>query len=690
VVIRSNANPPIDENNPENILSLLYYLGREQYQTPPLLSGQSFTAQLVDQTRGATIYAKGKEKYEPKSFKINNVWDPAHTTLLPRMWSNTDRHVQTYRMWSGLKPNQKPSLGQHISYLLRYQMGFMYWRYFLWNYVGRESDIQNAGVLGPFEAFNQAPTLIKNNKGRNAYYGLPLLLGLIGLFFHARKDRKGFSVVLMLFFLTGMALILYLNSPPNEPRERDYIYVGSTYAFAIWIGMGVMALAHAARQKLRPALVLTALCLLVPVQMASQGWDDHDRSNRYFSVDAARNYLASCAPNAVLFTGGDNDTFPLWYVQEVEGFRTDVRVIVQTFYNADWYIDQLVERRNDSAAVPFALTHQQYYNGGPNDYLQYMETAQDPGMVSLTQFMELVRKDSKVLRRNTRLGSPINLLPARSFYLDVNLEQVLAQGIIPAKLAPYATRRMVFSLKPGKNGLDKKDLMTLDLIENHDWQRPLYFNMNSLAGLNIDLERYLVTQGLTARLLPVENPEADYSTLVDTDTMYQNLMQQFAYRQLNNPAVNYNEDYRGFVWNHRYAFNTLAQALLEEGQEQKAKEVLLKSLALMPAKAVPYDYTSGQTGMLLSMLGEVETGRQIMQDTAQNLLDNLDYMLSSPQHYRTMASQELPRTRYYIQALMQSMQRTGMQQQARDLKQQYEAIINKAQGRLQGQLQVSG
>ena len=367
LVIRSNYNPPIDENDPGNIVSFVSYLKREQYGSRPLLYGQYFDAEITDQKQGAPVYVKGKEKYEIADRKVEYEYDPKRSTILPRAYSSDPRHVQAYRQWMGLKDDENPNFIDNMIFMIRYQVGYMYMRYFMWNFAGRESDIQGATWLSPLDAFKDVPAVYANNKARNNYFMLPLLLGIVGMFFQYKKDPKDFAVVGLLFFLTGVALVLYLNSPPVEPRERDYIYVGSFYAFAIWIGMGTMAFGNwlllKMKNKIIAPIIATLITLIVPVIMAQQDWNDHDRSGRYFSVDSARNFLASCAPNAILFTGGDNDTFPLWYLQEVEGYRTDVRVIVLSYFNTDWYINQMTRQAYKSEALPFTLTEQQWRQG---------------------------------------------------------------------------------------------------------------------------------------------------------------------------------------------------------------------------------------------------------------------------------------------------------------------------------------
>ena len=314
LVIRSNYNPPIDENNPENIISFVSYLKREQYGSRPLIYGQYFDAQVADQKQTAKVYEKGDDKYIVKDRKLETIYERERSTILPRAYSSDPKHISLYRDWMNIGDNEKPNFVDNIWFMMRYQIGHMYMRYFMWNFAGRESDIQHAGWLDPVSAFDQVPEDLANNKARNNFFMLPLLLGIIGMIFQFNRDPKDFAMVALLFFLTGIALVLYLNSPPVEPRERDYIYAGSFWTFGIWIGFGTMAVANWLRglmkDKITAPVLATIVTLAVPIIMAAEGWDDHDRSGRYFSVDSAKNFLASCAPNAILFTGGDNDTFP--------------------------------------------------------------------------------------------------------------------------------------------------------------------------------------------------------------------------------------------------------------------------------------------------------------------------------------------------------------------------------------------
>ena len=603
ILIRSNYNPPIDENNPEDVMSYVSYLKREQYGSRPLLHGQYFTADLVDQQQGEPVFTKGEEKYEVTDYKLNNIYDPEHTTILPRAYSNSPQHVKRYREILNLRAGEKPSFFDNLYYMYTHQLGTMYFRYFMWNFSGRESDIQMADWVSIRSAFDEVPEELAKNKGRNIFYMIPLLLGLAGLIFQYYADLRNFSFVAMLFFLTGAAIVLYLNSPPIEPRERDYIYAGSYYAFAIWIGLGVIAvfqgLAMIMKKNMGTVLASIIVCSSVPAIMAAEGWDDHDRSDRYFSVDSAKNFLESCAPNAIIFTGGDNDTFPLWYVQEVEGFRTDVRVIVLSYFNTDWYIAQMMRDAYESKPLPFGLNLENYKQGGLNDYLPFVEKNLKSSAINAKQYLKLIRENHPALQVPTQLSN-YNSVPSKRFSLAIDSAKVMDMGIIPEQYAHLLQSNMTFSMKG--RGLEKKDLAILDLIVHNNWERPIYFNNTSSSSVNFNLKRFMVQEGNAFRLLPIRNPEKDM--FVNSDIMFENLMENFHWRELDNPEVYYSEDYRNFVLNHRASFNTVIEQLLAEGKEEKAKEALFRCFEVMPDEVISFDHFSvSQVGYLL-LLGE--------------------------------------------------------------------------------------
>lgn len=659
VLIRSSYNPPIDENNPEDILSFVSYLKREQYGSRPLFHGQYFTATVVDQKQGDATYMRGKDKYEIKDYRLDYVYDPKHTTILPRMYSNTPNHIRRYREITGLKQDEKPNFVDNMAFMIKYQIGHMYLRYFLWNFAGRASDAQDASWVGINGAFEELPTSLAENKGRNIYLALPLLLGLLGVFVQYKKDKKYFSVTLLLFVLTGVALVVYLNSPPVEPRERDYIYSGSYYVFAIWIGFGVLALYDLLIGIIKNgkvvAIVALLLGLVIPGVMAKENWDDHDRSGRYFSVDAAKNYLDSCAPNAILFTGGDNDTFPLWYVQEVEGYRTDIRVVVLSYFNTDWYISQMMRDAYESKPLPFSLTLKHYQQGGLNDYLPVVENESVKGPINAIRFLDLIKQEHPGLKIPLSTGAFYNSVPAKSMYLNVDTEMVKSLGVIPASLESRIVDRMQWSIQG--RGLEKNDLAVIDLIATSNWKRPIYFNTTSLASLNINLRGYVIQEGIAYRLVPVRNPDPQ-EPQVNNDIMYDNMMNKYKWRGLDDENAYYNEDYRNFCLNHRSAFNTLALSLMEAGEYEKAKEVMLKSLKVMPNKSIPYDYFNvQQVGIMLdldkllinsdTLNSEVQTSElrdmanHIAEVTSKDAVEMLDYYIANDMYDRMELQQKL-------------------------------------------------
>lgn len=689
VLIRSSYNPPIDENNPEDILSFVSYLKREQYGSRPLFHGQYFTASVESQKQGDPIYMRGEEEYEIKDYKLEYVYDPAQTTILPRMYSGSEPHKRRYREITGLQPGEKPSFSDNIYFMIRHQVGTMYMRYFLWNFSGRASDQQDASWVGIRDAFESGlPTLLEENKGRNIYFSLPLLLGLLGLFIQYKKDVRYFSVTLLLFFLTGVALVLYLNSPPIEPRERDYIYSGSYYAFAIWIGFGVLAiyelLGAVLKNKQVLAIIATILGLCIPTIMAAENWDDHDRSNRYFSVDAAKNYLDTCAPNAIIFTGGDNDTFPLWYVQEVEGFRTDVRVVVLSYFNTDWYISQMMRDAYESEPLPFSLSLKNYQQGGLNDYLPVVENPSIKGAINANRFLDLIKEERKALQIPLSTGSYYNSVPARSMFINVDVNKVRSLDIVPDNLKNRLVDRMEWSIKG--RGLEKSDLAVIDLLANANWERPIYMNTTSLASVNFDIRKYAVQEGIAYRILPILNPNPqDYQ--VDLDRMYDNVMNKYQWRELDNPDVYYSEDYRNFVLNHRSAFNSLAISLMDAGEYKKAEDVITKSLKVMPNEAIPYDYFNmQQVGILLELAqqtmgqdtttSEVDAPSQlksmadnISEITVKNTSEMLEYMIQN-QNYNL---QEMQQMLISLNSITRAYRASGYREEAA----KYEEIFNK-------------
>ena len=630
-VIRSNYNPPIDENNPEEIISFVSYLKREQYGSRPLFKGPYYTADLIENKKGAPIYMRGDHEYVIKDYKVTQAFDPKHTTILPRMYSSDPNHIRKYRQVTDLREGEKPGWGDNFYYLIVHQLGYQYFRYFMWNFSGRAHDIQGAGWVGLSDAFDRLPDILANNKGRNVYYGLPLLLGLFGMFIQYKKDVKLFSATALLFFMTGIAIVLYLNTPPIEPRERDYIYAGSFYIFTIWIGFGVLALydvlKNISKQKKIAAILASVIGLTIPVLMASENWDDHDRSDRYFSVDAAKNYLLTVAPNGIIFTGGDNDTFPLWYAQEVEGFRTDVRVLVLSYYNTDWYIQQSARQAYESDPIPYGLDTKLYQQGGMNDYLPVFERDELKGNpIDAKILMKFISEENPGLQIQANSYTTYNSVPARTLFIDIDKEK--AKKAVPEDMHDQIVDRMVLKIKG--RALEKKDLAFLDLLINSNWERPIYLNNTSIAQMNIDLNKYVVQEGMAYRVVPILNQNARAGSYrVNTEVMYDNLMNKFRWTNLNDPDVYYTQDYMGFVLNSRSTFNTLAENLIEEGDFERAALVLKKCLEVMPDASVPYDiFSMHQVGMLLKV-GEPDLANHIAEKTTTYASQWLEYYFAT-------------------------------------------------------------
>ncbi|MES2731251.1 MAG: DUF2723 domain-containing protein [Bacteroidota bacterium] len=675
VLVRANYNPPINENNPKDIISFVYYLKREQYGDRPLLTGYDFTTDVVGYAKGEPLYRRGKDRYEIYDYKSSPEYDPqARKMLLPRLHSRQDNHAELYRQMLNIPEGKKPTLADNFEFMFTHQLGHMYWRYFMWNFAGRASDMEGAGWLKPFDSTKGLPALLANNHGRNQFFMLPFILGLLGLFFHYSKDRGDFLVVILLFFLTGMALVLYLNSPPVEPRERDYIYVGSYWAFAIWIGMGVLALAEMLTKvirndRVRPA-VATLIGLLIPGIMVAQGWDDHNRSNRYYSVDSAKNLLNSCAPNAILFTGGDNDTFPLWYVQEVEGFRTDVRVCNLSLLGTDWYIDQMKRKVYESEALPISLDFNQYISG-KNDQIPYVERMKEP--IDLGEYIRLVKEDSPIIKVPLQSGESINSLPSSILALSIDSAAVVKMGFVPKDLQGLVGKQMVWTLS--KANLFKPDLVILDMLVTNQWKRPIYFSSTLSPSSYLSLREFMQVEGLAYRLLPVKVPGASQS-FVNSDIMYENMMKKMYWREVDNTNVYYDENYRqrSFV-NVRLSFSRLAEQLINEGKKDKAKKVLLYSLKVIPDKTVPYDEVSASFIQPLLQVGETQKALQIADIMAKRADENLNYYLNG----KTTDKREVQGNLYVLNQIVTSLKAENQEAASK----KYEAIFMKQYSKVQ-------
>ncbi|MEL6561605.1 MAG: DUF2723 domain-containing protein, partial [Bacteroidota bacterium] len=576
---------------------------------------------------------------EVTDHKVAYRYEKEYQTIFPRAYNSMKpEFADEYRTIMGLKKGEKPSFSDNLSYLVKHQAGHMFLRYFMWNFAGRAGSQTGASWLSPLDATEQLPHVLENDMARNNYFMLPLLLGLIGLFFLYKQHRKMFWVVFMLFFMTGFALVLYLNSPPSEPRERDYIYVGSYFTFAIWMGLGAIPVVQLftrffGEKKFQFAVVAgTLICMLVPAVLISTNFNDHDRSERYLSVLAARNTLAACEQNAILFTGGDNDTYPLWYVQEVENFRTDVRVIVLSYANVDWYINAMFDRKNESDPIPLYLSREDYRQGGLVDVSYVMESPQLKGKsIPVRKYLDLINKKYKGIIHESVLGESA-IVPARKFYTSIDSSKLGERDDIPDIVSDKLTDNFAFSIKG--NALDKKDLLIMDILDSNKWERPVYFNFTSLNQVNFDLTGKTVQVADLFRVLPIDPEKVTAEPLVDTARMYRNLITRSSYRNMNRKKVHYTGNYVFFTQSRRNQFNTLIGSLIKDGDVDTAREVLHKSLEYFPDDVIPMDFAGVDMFRYATVLQESDTVKRLGDHMYHAAEDWLSYVAEN-QHLKT-------------------------------------------------------
>ncbi len=665
LVIRSNAHVPINENAPKDALAMKAYLGREQYGSWPLLSGPYYNSPVVDFAEGNPVYAKNLEtgKYEVINPRhgVDPVFAPEFVTFFPRMHSgrtgSADLHRAAYESWGNVEGRAvrftnprtgkseviwKPTFGENLRFFFSYQMGFMYWRYFMWNFSGRQNDIQGHGSpvegnwISGIKPLDQArlgasqfniPESLASNKGFNKYYMLPLILGIIGLLYHWKKDPQKTFVVGLLFFMTGLAITIYLNQTPYQPRERDYSYIGSFYAFSIWIGLGVLGLCHYLSRiiKGRGAVVVSIVIGLLasPVILAKENWDDHDRSGRYLARDVAINYLETCAPNAIIVTLGDNDTFPLWYAQEVEGVRTDVKIVNMSLLNADWYIDNFMRRKTyKGEPLKFSMEPRQYRDG-TRDMVYLMEHPNFQGYQDLKQMISIAASDE--FRHRTRMG-PVDFIPTNMFKLPVDTAKVLANGTVAPEDAHLIVSELQWTIN--KDGLTRSELMLLDFIAQNNWERPIYFAITTGSEAYVGLEDYFQLEGMAYRLVPIKNEaskEKEEIGRVNTRILHNNLMNKYVWGNIYDPRVYLSEDHRRLAMNFRNIMTRLAEAHIMEGENQKAIEVLDKAMMLMPETQAPLNSLSVGIAEMYFRAGETQKGTALSNRIVDLFSEALDY-----------------------------------------------------------------
>jgi hypothetical protein len=629
LIIRSQANTPMDENDPENAITMLSYLNREQYGDWPLTYGQYYNAPTKSQNTFGDkdpIYAKDEKS---KKYQITDdrkksvpVYEEEYCTPFPRMWSQQGNHEAAYRYWGDVQNHHKtktkmndrtgemeevqiPTFAANLNYFISYQIKYMYLRYFAWNFIGRQNDIQGlngnplegnwkTGIKGLDDFILDTDTAFEphntsDNLANNSFYGLPFILGLLGMLFMYQNNKEDMWVVALLFLLNGVAVVFYLNQYPYQPRERDYAYVASFYAFAIWIGLGVLFIFKflASKVNAKTAILLASIIgLIIPTLMATEGWADHNRSKRTMSRDFAVNYLNSCAPNAILFTNGDNDTFPLWYAQEVEGIRTDVRVVNLSLLQTDWYIAQMRRAAYESAPVPFTIAPEKLVQN-KREVVYLMD--KNAGPYNLKKAIDFVESDD-VNNKFENGGKYYDYIPATSFYVNVDSMQVMKNKVIPVRDTARLTKTIKWTI--GRSYLTKNDLMVLDLIAHNNWKRPIYFAVTTGAEAYLGLEEYFQLEGLAYRLVPIKNTqdEMQQGGRVKTDIMYENIM-KFEWGGLDKPGVSLDENCTRMASNMRMQMATLASALINKGQKAKAEKVLDLCLEKMPDANVRFEAT---------------------------------------------------------------------------------------------------
>ncbi len=547
--IRSAKLPPINEFTPNNLAKIKPYMNRESYPSRPLMYGPYFDAKIEDTSPKASSYVVKDDHYEEVGTVPAYHYTKDRMTILPRMYSNEPSHIKVYRQWTGLQPGEEPGFLDNLKFMIRYQLGEMYMRYLMWNFAGRAGDVMHSDWLSPWQGMADR-SAISYSKGTNQYFMLPLILGILGILIQFKRDRQGFVTSLLFFLITGFLLAIYLNATPNEPRERDYIFVGSFVAFSVWIGLGIMRFADLINRK-ELSYGLAVVSLSVPFWMLYQNLDDHNRSDRTFQLAHARSVLDSCEKNAILFTGGDNDTFPLWYLQDVEGFRTDVRVKVMSYFNADWYINQLSREYYESPPAKLTLMESQNQYGPYNPLYIYEKTK---APILFDKYMEALIAKNPQLMLSGRGEEAFFYLPSR--HLDI------------------PTSKGEVEVTINGNYLPKSELAILDLISSNDWNRPIYFNFTGLNSLTMDLRRNMIQEGLVYRLNPEMNPDGEIP--LDLEKSYENLMKKGDYTNLGNEAVYFNhEDYESrMIMPIKFAFNSLIKAYLDAGQHDKAKELV--------------------------------------------------------------------------------------------------------------------
>ena len=715
VIIRSAAKTPTNEYQPDNAYTLVRYLSREQYGSTPLLYGQYFDAPY--DLKSGKYWAPLNGKYVKVDAPADAEYLPEGKMLFPRMWSSASpSHVDFYESYMNGKgvrvkgaTHKKPTFGANLRFFFDYQLNWMYWRYFMWNFVGRQNDIHSpspgelfygnwesgVGFIDRLRLGDQedAPAILAENKGKNHYFFLPLLLGLLGLVFQFDRDKRGSWIVFLMFFMTGIAIVLYLNQPPYQVRERDYAYAGSFYMFAIWVGLGVAALyewlndVSKGKASKVVAVGTSVLCLGVPALMAEENWDDHDRSHRYTSTDMAANYLNSVGENGMLVTHGDNDTFPLWYAQEIEGIRTDVRVVNTSLLGTDWYIDQMKWACNESKPLPLSIPQAQYLYGTN----EYVFIAYDDGSPMYIKDVMDVFKDPK-MKVELSSGRKVDFICARKIVVPVNKENCLKYGIVPESLADEIPESITLTMSEDKSYLSKPELFMLDLLSGYEWDRPL--NLLNMGGdLNVGIKDYLMFDGFSYRFTPVKNrPATTDPGKVDALELYRKMKETFKWDALS--RTDYFVDYQNLytfmgVLSQRQMFLNVANALIDAGEDDKALEILDLCQKNFPEQNFPLESIpigfSANDYMVIQMvenyyyLDADDQARELGLKMSEELLETARFYLE----FYEYAGSSFETTHRCIVYLADVFKQYGDQELSDRLLDAYEMLMRVATGRVE-------
>ncbi|PKO99522.1 MAG: hypothetical protein CVU13_05445 [Bacteroidetes bacterium HGW-Bacteroidetes-8] len=710
IIIRSSANTPTNENQPDNPFSLVRYLGREQYGSNPLIYGETFASTYELTTND--YWAKDGDKYRRVKGPVTPIYDSGTKMLFPRMWSTSSSHIKFYEQYTqgrGKSINgsqyKMPLFKDNLAYFFNYQLDWMYLRYFMWNFAGRQNDLHSTTPGDPFQGNwesgigfidkmrlgdqSKGPDYLLKNRAKNHLYMLPLLLGIVGLLFQLKKDKQNWWVTMLLFLLTGLAIVVYLNQPPYQPRERDYAYAGSFYVFTIWIGLAVMAI-HDFLKRWVPerysAIAVSLVTLAVPFQMASQNWDDHDRSNRYTARDLAYNYLSTCSEQAILVTHGDNDTFPLWYLQEVEEVRTDVRIMNTSLLGTDWYIDQMQYRVYESDPVKFSIPRSEYLYG-TNDMVQIVERVNEP--VSLKAVINLISNPEAKVKLSS--GEFVSFFPARELLIPVDKKRVLASGIVAEADSSLIVDTIKLSIPQKKNVMLKSELMILDMLANYNWERPIYFI--AMGGdLEIGISDYLEFNGFAYKFVPIKNKTSlGNPGRFNALQMYDNIMNTYRWGNMENPSVNI--DYQNLLTFNavlavRNIHSQTAKALLEQGETKKAVEVLDKMQEIMIPSQFPLngsllnslnEYSVMESINTYLLAGEKEKAIALADAFIEETLKSID-LFSTKYRGKFLSMRDIENNLSYLFYIADIYKNRGMEERAKELEKSVEDMINRLQG----------